>query len=113
MNKINVELCPLAKKHHKKSARQFAHVFHKANTICVTPEFNDLPVGYHLGILLHELGHIALMDRKHSECDADHQSFETFGVTIIRRTYKGMKNLEYVRCQNKKKAMEVIDSFID
>ena len=94
---IKVKLCQLAKKHHEESPRQFAHVFHKRNTICVTPEFYDLPQTYQAGILLHEIGHFQLSRFKHSEEDADEFAQEMSGVEIIRKSYRGMKKLECVR----------------
>ena len=93
---MKVKLCRLAQKHHAESCRQFAHVFHKRDTVCVTPEFYDLPIPYQLGILLHELGHIGYGPTKHSEEDADRMAFYLSGVKVRRRTYRGMEQLEYV-----------------
>lgn len=110
--KYKIKLCPLAKKHHQESARQFAHVFHRAKTICVTPEFYDLPQTYQLGILLHEFGHIALEGQKHSEKDADNVISVMAGVLVQRRTYRGMRNLEYVRPIEKRGAIEYLGEMI-
>ena len=106
--KIKVKLCPLAKKHHEKSNRQFAHVFHHRNTICVTPEFYDLPKGYQVGILLHEIGHTLIGPTRQSEQDADDAIWKN-GINIVRKNYRGMKNLEYVRTTDMKAALEFLD----
>lgn len=95
--KFTVKLCPLARKHHQESARQFAHVFHRKNIICVTPEFYDLPQTFRVGILLHELGHIAFQDYKHSEREADNIIRVISGVQVFRRTYRGLPRLECIK----------------
>lgn len=105
---MKVKPCPLAQKHHKESSRQFAHVFHRKNTICVTPEFYELPQGYQLGILLHELGHLALKGKNHSEEDADSIAFLMSGALIERRTYRGMKGLEYINRYYKAPALRFL-----
>lgn len=94
--RVKVQVCPLAKKHHKESSRQFAHVLHKRNTICVTPEFYDLPKHYQVGILMHEFGHLILKEKKHSESQADSIIWEHYGIGIDRRNYQGMPKLEYI-----------------
>lgn len=106
--KIKVQLCPLAKKHHQESPRQFAHVFHRRDTICVTPEFYNLPQLYRLGILLHECGHLNLFSRGHSEQEADEMAEIISAVPIHRRTFRGMKNLEHVANKDRGRAMDFL-----
>lgn len=108
--KYKLKLCPLARQHHAESARQFAHVFHRSNTICITPEFHDLPQSYRLGILLHELGHIAMTykTKPHSEAEADAMIEIISGVHIHRRTYRGLKRLECVERAQMSKAGQFI-----
>lgn len=110
--KYKVKLCPLAKKHHKESARSFAHTFHRAKTICVTPEFYDLPQTYKLGILLHEFGHIALEGQEHTEKEADDIISIMSGVDVQRRTYRGMRNLEYIRPIEKRAAIDFLEHML-
>ena len=94
--KLTLRLCRQAQQEHRQSCRQFAHVFHVENRICVTPEFYELPQTYRMGILLHELGHIALQSHDHSEAQADEIVFIMSGVRLHRRTYRGMKRLECI-----------------
>lgn len=103
--KIFVDVCSIAEKHNRQSARQFAHVFHLKNTICVAPKFYSLPQGYQLGILLHECGHLALKGKGHSEEDADIEAFIISGAHIERRNYRGMKSLEYVAKPDRPEAL--------
>lgn len=110
--KYKLKLCPLAKKHHQESTRSFAHVFHLPKTICLTPEFYNLPQGYQLGILVHEFGHLALGRKQHTEEAADRRGSLIANALVIRKTYRGMKNLEYIRRQDTKKAWEFLDRFI-
>ena len=108
--KLKVELCPLAKRHHLESGRQFAHVFHRKNTICVTPEFYNLPQVYRVGILLHELGHVALQEgTDHSEAEADGIITILCGIRIHRRTYRGLKRLEVIERAQMSRAMDFLE----
>jgi hypothetical protein len=54
----NIRICQLASVMHQIKHRYFAHAHHIKNTICITPEFLDLPAPNQTGILLHELGHL-------------------------------------------------------
>lgn len=98
--KPRIQLCNLAEHDHCTAARNYAHVFHYRNVICVTPEFTDLPQTFQAGILLHELGHLQYReDESHTERDADIIGGNLAGVTIERRnrrTNVPQDNLEYV-----------------
>lgn len=101
MSKPRLQQCRLAKQHHRASCRQFAHVFHKPNVICLAPEFADLPAAYQAGILLHEFGHLTYReDERHTEKDADTMAYVLSGVRIQREDFlsdQGLaRNLEYV-----------------
>lgn len=58
MKKIIIKICPVADKDHKISKRNYAHVFHYKNTICVAHDYIHLPMNYWSGILAHEIGHL-------------------------------------------------------
>ena len=114
---FEIRPCPLARLHHGQSIRSYAHVFHRRNTICVTPHFYDLPQGFQVGILLHELGHIALANIRHSEEQADNIASVLSGVTVRRRVYsfpgtgEKARNLEYVRKADIGAALRFIREF--
>ena len=110
--KVLLRTCPQAQLEHAKSRRQFAHVFHEPNQICVAPEFYDLPDTYKAGILLHELGHLAHGDKPHSESDAHLVGSVISGVKIHRRTLGRMKKLETVRREDLEKAMRFLKEHI-
>lgn len=65
--------CEEADLEYRESRRQYAHVGCHGNDICVAGAFRDLPEAHQRGILLHELGHLLLIDTnpEHSERDAD------------------------------------------
>ena len=110
--RVKVQICPLAKKHHNESARQFAHVFHRKNTICVTPEFYELPQIYQVGIMLHEIGHLELAhDPKHTEKMADNYVENFTGIHIQRRTYRGLRNLESVKMMDLPAALRFLRQY--
>lgn len=109
MRKVRIELCNLAEQYHCESARSYAHVFHRKNVICVTPEFTELAQTYQAGILLHELGHLQYrVDESHTEKDADIVGGALAGVEILRRTDAHHRNLEYVRKDQVGRALDYI-----
>jgi hypothetical protein len=95
--KIKVRMCERAELEHEENSRQFAHVFHHPNEICVAHQFYDLPQIYRAGILLHELGHLAWDGQKHNEGDADRMAFYLSGVKVLRRAYRGHRRLEVIQ----------------
>jgi hypothetical protein len=96
---IRVWECAEATDRHAVSARSYAHVGHRRQVICVAHAFFVLPPSYRYGILLHELGHLALLKKgidAHTETDADIAGGELAGVSILRRPYQDQKRIEYV-----------------
>jgi hypothetical protein len=107
--KITLEFCDLAEKHHCQRHRQFAHVFHRAGVICISRAFFDLPQAYQAGILLHEFGHLSYAGHEeHTEEEADMMGFILSGIQIHRRTYHGLKALEWVRPADKGRALDFL-----
>jgi hypothetical protein len=106
--RYNLKICALARKHHQESSRAFAHTLHHDGIVCITPEIYELPEGYFLGILLHEFGHIALKDERHTEDQADKIMALLTGIQIERKTYRGMKNLEWIRRADRLKAVDFL-----
>lgn len=97
MTKLNpiVKLCELAQREHGESKRQYAHVFHRDNVICVCFDFLTVPKHYRQGIIWHEIGHL-LVGPEGSEQDANEAVYQEFGIRIKYRNSKYGKNLEFV-----------------
>lgn len=109
---LTVRICERAELEHEESPRQFAHIFHHANQICVAPQFYDLPQTYQVGILLHEIGHYGLKDHRHGEKDADYMAFLLSGVHVLRRSWKGAKRLEAVRKEDVGEAKRFLREYL-
>lgn len=61
--------CKLAERDHAEDPRVFAHVFcRRAGTICLCKDFDLLPLGHQIGIIIHEIGHLM---SKGGEAEAD------------------------------------------
>jgi len=73
--------------------RAYAHVGHWPDgTVCVDlPRFAKLSVEHQVGVILHELGHLARPDG--GEKEADLWVFEALGIPI---EYRGPKTLQWV-----------------
>lgn len=90
---IRIKLCKDADAEHHKSERQYAHVGHRKGTICIAYAFNRLPLKLQLGILLHELGHLAGAE---GEDEADRLATKLFGVKVKREDTEYGAKLETV-----------------
>lgn len=111
-NKFKIRLCPRAHNEHRASTRQFAHTLHRPGVVCVAPAFYDLPAEFQAGILIHELGHIALAGQKHNEHQADIMGSIISNVEITRRPYGKLKNLEYVEPTDLQTAREFLTRYV-
>lgn len=112
IKQMRLEICSRAKQEHDESGRQFAHVFHRPNVVCVAPEIFELPGAYVSGILIHELGHVALACLPHSEAQADRMATIISGIEVQRRDYRKLKNLEFVRPADLGKARRFLQRFL-
>lgn len=112
MTKIRLEICPRAAQEHAESGRQFAHTLHKPGVVCLAPEIFSLPQCYIAGILIHELGHVALAGMQHTEEQADIMATIISGVAVQRRDYRKLKNLEYVRPADLAKARRFLHRYV-
>lgn len=54
---LKIRHCDIAEQHHQKAKRQYAHMGHIDNVICICKAFLDLPPSHYYGILAHEIGH--------------------------------------------------------
>lgn len=114
--KIKIRICPIADKDHKISKRNYAHVFHHKNTICVAEEFKILPIEYWSGILAHEIGHLLTGMKgcnkfEDIECEiaADKAFTKKSGIKIL---YKDSSYGKSLQCIDKKDIMK-LDKFLD
>jgi len=82
--------CPVIRQERKKSKRAFCHVGHHKEAICCAPETARLPLNHIVGLLLHELGHLATGK---GDLEADVWCAKVLGVPI---QYKGKLHLEWV-----------------
>ena len=61
--------CKLSERDHAEDPRVFAHVFcDRTDTICLCKDFDLLPAGHKIGIILHEIGHL-MSDSGEAEAD--------------------------------------------
>lgn len=83
---IKWTFCAAADEEHRMKSRQYAHVFHLPNTICLAKAFIHLPAENKKGILLHEFGHLIYgnkgEDGNMEEIVADNLIRNYFGIEI-------------------------------
>lgn len=105
MRRVILRTCAEANRDHARDPRAFAHVEHYPGKVCIADQIVFLPRGFVLGILLHELGHLALLPGAHSEAAADKAGGRLAGVTIHRRVHGRATNLEFVAEKDQAKAL--------
>ena len=94
---VRVRHCPRADREHRASRRQYAHVGHVRRVVCIARAFWRLPRRHQRGVLFHELGHLALGPRRHSEAAADRAAHRHYDVHIrYRSSARWGERLEYV-----------------
>ena len=103
--------CKLAQKEHNESRRQYAHVFHVPNQICLAYEFADLPERFRLGLLMHELGHILAGPTK-GEKAANDAILDYSGVTVHYGSFCYGPNLEYINKSDFFRARHTLAEYI-
>jgi len=106
--RIKVGHCKDADREHETSRRQYAHTLHRAGVICVAQDFFRLPETNRLGLLLHEVGHLLIGDRPHSEDAANRTVGKASGVTVYYRDGKAGPEVEWIRPKDKKRAREFL-----
>lgn len=99
IHNLKFKHCKQADREHEQSKRQYAHVGHYLNTICVAHTFCKLPIKYQFGIFYHEIGHILLSSVIHTEQDANKIIKQEFGITIKHANSKYGRHLEYVNVE--------------
>ncbi len=111
--RVSVQFCPQADRAHQRSPRSYAHVGHYSGIICIAHATIKLPPQYSLAILLHELGHLELLPREHTEQQADGAGSRLARVRIRRRTYGQAKNLEYISRRDLPRARTALHRLTD
>jgi hypothetical protein len=99
--------CQLVEKEHRKSKRQYAHVFHINGQVCLARAFIELPERFRLGILMHEYGHI-LAGPDGSEEAANKAVERKTGIPIRYGPSHHGLNLEYIDGRHFEKAREIL-----
>lgn len=81
---VKIRQCRKVDIEHSKSKRQYAHVLHYPEVICVARAFYNLPYHHQLGIIFHELGHLIAIKEigEHTEKDADRMIEKYAGVKV-------------------------------
>lgn len=92
--KIVIATCRVANEDHAERLRQYAHVAHHRDVICVAEDFFKLPAGHQAGILAHEIGH--MLGDTDSEEEADRQANTAFGIRIRYHSTKWGRELEWL-----------------
>jgi len=72
--------------------RSFAHTGHKRGVICVDPAVLDLGLGYQIGLMFHEFGHL-IESQTTDQAHADYANLADFGLPI---RYRGPLTLEWI-----------------
>lgn len=99
----SVKQCDQCDQEHADSKRQYAHTFHKMNTICVAKAFYDLPQSWQFAILLHEVGHL-LAGPKGSEDAANKAAQKASGIPIVYKDGPYGEELEWIPAKYKTQA---------
>ena len=99
--------CKDVQEEHRKSKRQYAHVFHIPGQVCLADEFEQLPEKNRLGILMHELGHIIAGPSK-GELAANRAAENAFGILIKYGRSKHGQDLEYIDAEHFARAREIL-----
>jgi len=100
--------CRVAENDHIHEYRQFAHVFHKHDRICVAREICTLPDQNLYGILVHEFGHLfADMEVKgHPEVAADSSVYFYLGIMV---RYEDPHQIQTISKKNLKRIRGILD----
>jgi len=92
---VDIRLCKAADAEHVKSQRQYAHVFHRKNVICICSAMRTLPDTWALAILLHEVGHL-LAGPRGSEAAANDAVFHASGLRVRYKDGPYGEQLEWI-----------------
>lgn len=115
MKKIIIKICPVANRDHKIDKRNYAHVFHHKDIICVADDYIHLPMDHWSGILAHEIGHLLTgkdyfrLDSIECERAADKAINDKAGIKIKYKNSMHGHSLQYLS----NKDIAIFDKFLD
>lgn len=93
--------CNDADDEHRESFRQFMHTNHRRHLICYASAAESLPSSFKAGLLVHEIGHLALImlgyrdsenAESHTEDQANVMGYWLTGLPVF---WRGEKRLEW------------------
>ena len=93
---ILINKCKVADSEHRQSVRQYAHVGHVDNTICLAYAWKHLPLNNQMAIIAHEIGHLLYGNTDHTEQDADREVNKFLRIKILYNDSRygiGLQNL--------------------
>jgi hypothetical protein len=98
LKRVQIARCARADREHEESERQYMHVGHRFACICYAGATEDLGLNWKLGLILHEIGHLAIggpaLVVDHTEEDANEGAFLVSGVRVH---FRGPNTLEWSR----------------
>jgi len=107
MRHFPVEECAQANQEHRDSQRQYAHVFHRDQVICIAHAFWQLPERLRLAILLHEAGHLIAGPRG-GELAANRAAERYSGIPIEYQDCRWGAQLESISPRYVRHAKEIL-----
>ena len=97
MRDVSIYQCPEADQEHDDSDRQYMHVSDHTpiNVICYAKAAEELDLGYKVGLITHELGHLALIMLGYEDHEEDQANTAGWWLTGIPIFWRGKKRLEW------------------
>jgi hypothetical protein len=98
MSNLKLRYCKIVEADHKGSKRQYMHVGHHPDTICIAKSVWGLPPSHFTGLLAHEIGHLLAIAHwnDHREFMADRAAQIFLGVDIKYASTDYGENLQYL-----------------
>lgn len=103
---LKLKICKVADKDHKESLRQYAHVYHKKDVICVAPSFFRLPLEHQTGLIAHEVGHLLAGESEDREYKADEAANSFFKIKIKYKDSPYGERLQYLTVKESRNVLD-------
>lgn len=97
LDNVYLNHCEEAEQEHRESSRQYMHVgtHTPCYAICYAQAVNELSIGYKVGLLVHELGHLALIMLGYEDHSEDQANAAGLWLTDIPVFWRGKEKLEW------------------